>query len=182
MTGSTKVAIDCAFITLFFNFIAQVVNDPGQINIELRNNSDVDSLQIRSGRKSKIKVYIDIDYKYKWIKKKLETYGGLQLEIINTSWTSIEIDKREEYGDIIDYTNPSKKIVVDLNNVCLEEQLDGKFYLTLIVESNKTIKSDGVISTKVVQNRTNFVKNLIFNVFIDTTCGCQKLSYREEDE
>ncbi|MDU4933997.1 MAG: hypothetical protein E6X43_01575 [Peptostreptococcaceae bacterium] len=182
MTASTKVAIDCAIITLIFNFIAQVVNDPGKINIALRNNSDVEYLQMRSERRTKIKIYVDINYKHKWIKNKLENYGGLQLEIINTNWTSIEIDKREEYGDIIDYTNPSKKIVVDLNNVCVEEQLDGKLYLTLLVEPNKTIKSDGVIATKVVQNKTNFIKNLIFNSFIDTTCGCQKISYREEEE
>jgi hypothetical protein len=177
--NSARIAVDSAIITILLNFLAFIINSPATINVMLDNRLDIPQLILTKGRNGKLDLSIFFDYKYKWLKKLINKFGGAKIKIINTGWTSIEIEKRQEYpSGAIDYSNPSKYILIDFNKLIPDDKLNGKVYFQLIISSNTTIKSDGEISTEV--NCKKVVK-LLKSILINIECEKELVMYRELD-
>lgn len=179
-SNSARIAVDSALITILLNLLAFVVNSPAIINIMLDNKLDMTQLAImEQKRKYRLELSIFFDYRYKWLKKILNKFGGVKVKVVNTGWTSIEVDKRQEYAQgVIDYSNPSKYILIDINKLIPDERLNGKLYFELNVSSNTTIKSDGDITTEVKGGK---VFNILKNSLISIQCSKQSILFRELD-
>lgn len=177
---STRIAVDSAVITIVFMIIAQVFNEPGSINAIFTNRLDVDTLQLRKERTAKIDLNINIDYKYKWLRSMIHRLGGLSLHIINSEWTSLEIDRRDEYGQIINYDNPATEVIIDLEEAVRRGDNTRILYLTLCIQPNKFVKNDGKIKTEVRLKNETFFNKLLLAIFININCTQQKIVYREE--
>lgn len=166
--------------------MAFVVNSPGAINVELNHKRNLDVLVLENGRKGKLDIYVHIDYKYKKLKSILDKLGGIDIAIINTNWTSIDIDKRDEYGDAINFENPSKAILINASKLLLGKQLDRKFYFQLVLQSNKTITLEDYIEIELRYNQDKKIKNRIMkslvSILIKTSLGKYKVINNQKDE
>lgn len=173
-SDSIRVAVDSAIVTLFVNIILSILSFPIKVEVETRNRQDLEQVIIYCDRSSKIEYMVKISSKYKRILKWYKKYKNPVLRINNSFNTSIVIDREEEYGNMIDSSNASKYI--DINLSCFPES--DKIYFDLNILSNKTIKWDDVIETEFYLNGN---RNLnIHTLFWQVKRNVIKIVHREE--
>lgn len=151
-SDSIRVAIDSAIVTLFVNTILVMLNSPIKVTIESRNRQDLEQVITYCDRPVYVDYNVQVNFRYKWVKKLYKRFWKPCLYILNSKDTSIVIDKIEEYSDIINCDNASKHIKVDLTNISNSGKAMDKLYFTLGIQSNKTKKWDDVIEAKVYIN------------------------------
>ena len=94
-------------------------------------------------------------YLVKWL-------GDIGISIINTMWTSLDIDRRDEYGAMINYDNPSQEILINCNSI-LDGNKSAKICLVLYVSSNITVHRSGDIKSSLVLISESRHKKILFN-------------------
>ena len=175
---SIRVAIDSAIVTLIVNTVLVLLNSPIKVEIEARNSQDMEQVVTYCKKAVKINYSIRINFRYKYLKKIYRKYGQVFLQIKNSPYTSIAIDKEDEYGRILDTNTASKYINIDILNISESSIVEDKLYIILEVVSNKTIKWDSKITTEIVVGNS-FLKK--FNrLFWQVESSPVRLVHREE--
>lgn len=173
--ASIRVAIDSAIVTLLINIMLEIFYSPVKININIDTEQNLKQVITYCKKAVHLKVIIEIDFGRKWIKKLYKKYGGLYLNIKNTVNTSIAVNKEDEYIGIIDCSNASKYIQVNLTEFSNSFATLDKLYIDLLVQSDKTTNWNDYISIELL------MKNNILKLI-----GCQmqekniELVHREE--
>lgn len=163
---SIRVAIDSAIITLFINFFMEVLNYIVKINIDSRSPVDMNEIQTYTDKPIHVQCNVLIDYKKKSIKKLCDNHCNIILKIKNSTFTTIVIDRAEEYGDCINSENSSKEIKVNLNKISNSDKNFVKAYFTLVIMSNKSIKVSDYITYDIsFENKfMNILKKLFVSI------------------
>lgn len=152
---SIRVAIDSAIVAIV-NIMISIFNSPIKIYVDARGSEDISPICIRHDKPKKINYSIKINDSNGLIVRLYKKFRkNITLRIVNSKYTSLCLDKEDEYKDIIDTSNSSKYIDISINNIIDE----GGTYFTLSVQSNKTIKWDGQLKTELYVNNKK-VKNI----------------------
>lgn len=174
---SARIAVDSALITLLINFFAFLINSPATIDVSIRNRIDTAGLIIYNNKPVNLDIQLDYNFRYKWLGKVLLNFGNIRLRIKNTKWTSIDIENRADYDSgIIDFSNPSKYIDINLKDLITEAPGNRKLYFQLIVQSNKNIKMDGEIFATI---EGSFLLRMLRNVLIKINPDKESIFYRK---
>jgi len=173
-SDSIRVAVDSAIVTLLVNTLLSIVSAPIKVDVEARSLQDLEQLLISCNRSSKVEYLVKISSKYKWILKWYKKHGMPILRINNSKNTSIVVDREKEYENIIDCSNSSKYIDINLANF----PLSNKIYFVLAIQSNKTIKWDDTINTDFYIWRRN--KLGLNALFWHVKGSSIKIAHREE--
>lgn len=175
---SIRVAIDSAIVTLFVNTFLMFINAPIEVKVEAKNRQDLEQVVTYCKRNINVDYTICVNYRYKWVKKMLKKLNSPYLYIVNSRNTSISVDKKDEYENIINSKNASQYIIINLTKLSDSDVTEDKLYFSLAVVSNKTVKWDSEIYTKI------FIKNkpinLIHKLFWEHKDERLKLVHREE--
>lgn len=178
-SDSIRVAIDSAIVTLFVNTILMLLNSPIKVEIGTKNRQDIDQVITYCNKVVHVDYSVNINFRYKWIKKHYKKIGNPSVRIINSIYTSIAVDKENEYSGIINCDNASQFINIDLSKISNSSSVIDKLYFTLAIQSNKTIKWDDVINTEVYINNKK-IKG-IHKLFWETKENQVKIIHREEN-
>lgn len=174
---SARIAVDSAVVTLLINFFAFLINSPATIDVSIRNRMDTEGLIIYNNKPVNLDIQVNYNFRYKWLGKVLLKFGMIKLHIKNTKWTSIDIENRADYDNgIIDFSNPSKYIDINLKDLITESPGNRKLYFQLIVQSNKEIKRDGEISVSI---EGSLGLRMLHNILIKTSADKQSIFYRK---
>lgn len=173
-SDSIRVAVDSAIVTLFVNTLLSFLSFPIKVEVEARSWQDVEQLLISCNRSSKIEYSVKVISKYKWLLRWYKKHGKPVVRIKNSKNTSMVVDREKEYENVIDCSNASKYIDVNLFNFPESE----KVYFTLAIQSNKTIKWDDVIKTEFYIWKRN--KLIISSLFWHIKGSIIKIAHREE--
>lgn len=176
--NSIRVAIDSSIVTLFVNTILVLLNSPIKVEVNSKDRLDLDQVITYCNRSVKVDYRIKVNFRYKWVKKFYRKYRSPTLQIINSKNTSIAVDKSEEYTDIINFDNISQYISINLANISNSDDVENNLYFTLAIQSNKSVKWDDAICTKVLINQRSI--NGIHKLIWQANEGKLKLVHREE--
>ena len=141
---SVRVAVDSAIVTLFVNIVLSFFDSPIKIEVEAKSRQDLEQVVTYCNKPVRVDYDISLKYKHKRIMNMYRRFGSPVLRLINTENTSIVIEKEDEYVGIVDCSNSSKYIDVNISKIADS----GKLYFTLLIQSNKTIKWDDKIKTE----------------------------------
>lgn len=161
-TPTTRLAVDSALATLIFNFISFLVTAPAKIKVEFESKQRTRQVSLKYNKQSKIDININIDLKYNILMFLFKWLGDINISIINTEWTSIDIDRRDEYGLMINYDNPSQEILINCKSI-LDGNKSGKICLLLCVSPNITVYREGYIKVSLVLSSGCEYKKILFN-------------------
>lgn len=177
-SDSIRVAIDSSIVTLFVNTVLVVLNSPIKVEIKSKDRQDLEQVITYCNKPVYIDYSIQVNFRYKWVKKIYKRYGKPSLHIVNSKNTSIVVDKSEEYSDIINCDNSSQYINIDLTNISNADMAMDKLYFTVAIQSDKTIKWDDVIYTEVFINQKKL--HGIHQLFWEVNINRLKLVHRKE--
>lgn len=164
-TPTARLAVDSALATLIFNFLSFLVASPGKIKVEFRSKQMIKQVLLKLDKHSKIDIHININYKYELLMRLVRWLGDIKIRISGTQWTSIDIDRKEEYGEMINYDNPSKEILISCQNI-LDGNKSGKVDLLLYVMSNTSVHREGSIQAALVVDADNVLKRILLKLII----------------
>ena len=163
VTPTTRLALDSALATLIFNFLSFLVASPGKIKVEFKSKQKTKQVSLKFNKQSKIDININIDLKYDILLYLVKWIGDLNISIVNTGWTSIDIDRRDEYGEMINYDNPSQRVLINCKSI-LDGNKSGSICLMLYVSPNITVHREGNIRAVLVLDSRNKFKKIILNL------------------
>lgn len=161
-----RVAIDSAIITLIINLVTELLNSAVNISVDSISLRDINEVQTYMDKPVKVQCNISVDYKNKFIEKLCNNHFNIMLHIKNSNFTSIDIDKSEEYDYCVNCENSSKEIIINLNKISNSDKNFVRGYFVLAIMSNKSIKISDYITYEIdFTNRIiNKLKNLLFNI------------------
>lgn len=150
--SATRVAVDSALISLIINLLLLVLNKPIKISGSFKSINSLEAVLIDlDSRKcmSTAELELNIDYRYKWIKKALIVIGGTSLIIHNTDFTTMQIKERSPRLKNSSSMISSKELRIKLEDSVQERYCKGKGRISFILEPDVDNTEEGSITTEI---------------------------------
>lgn len=148
----TRVAVDSALITLIVNVLMLFLNKPVSVTgtIKTKNYTDTVIINLDSMRvKSKAELELNVDYKFKPLKRFLNKIGGTSLIIHNTDFTSMQIESRSPRLERAATMLSSKELQIKLESSVQQRYCSGDSRLIFILEPDVSETECGKITTEI---------------------------------
>ncbi len=175
---SIKVAIDSAIVTLFINTILAVLNAPMKSSISIVNPKGTTEVVVYCEKIAYVNCAVKVNFKHLFLKKLFFKYGGIYLRILNSKHTDLEIDKVDEYEEIIDVQNKSQYIMVNLCEISSCKNVEGVSYFRLGIISKTLINWDETILSEIYI--PNLFLRILAKIFFEFDSENVKVIHREE--
>lgn len=170
--NSIRIPIDTALFVLCFNLLISVFKQPAYIKISMKNRDKTPITIIplgTVGKSKKIDMEIKINYKWIWLKRLIQKFGGI-VKIYNTDWTSLQIDNLDAFdNNAINDVFSKEYIIIHLDKLMGVAEKMSEVDITCIVTSNVSSPRNGTIVVSLEFKRKIvgwLCKNLFFDISI----------------